>query len=491
MQIPSTRPLSRINIPAVVTAVAVLVIAALLIALPPLFGAVIVVGATAGVIIIARPRLGFYLLLLSIPVQDLGATGELTLTNALFGLTVLAWLLHRVAFGGKRLPRTIVGPFFAIFVAGLALSLTVAQELTPGYAALFQWLKALMVYFLALDFLRTRRQVFGALIALLIAGAGEAAIGLVQYTTGIGPASFAIGEQFSRAYGTFGRPNSYAGYLEMIFPLGLAFAWWLWQNRPATEVWQRRVLRLAAIGATGLIGLALLASFSRGAWLGTAGGLGVMILLTSKRARAVAATVGGVGGAFLLLGGASLLPSSVQDRVGSILGNADAPDVRTAYITAENFAIVERLAHWEAGLNMFRSDRLFGIGLGNFNLRYSEFNVSPTFLISQGHAHNYYIHVAAEAGLVGLLGYLLLLATIVFTGFQSLRLTSGVNDNSLGRALAIACFGTITAVAIHNVFENLHVLSMGIQLSTAWALLTIVAQPSWVATTTAGDNEAR
>jgi putative inorganic carbon (HCO3(-)) transporter len=142
-------------------------------------------------------------------------------------------------------------------------------------------------------------------------------------------------------------------------------------------------------------------------------------------------------------------------------------------------------------LNMFRSDRLLGVGLGNFNVRYSEFNVSPTFLISQGHAHNYYIHVAAEAGLVGLTGYLLLLTALVLTGFHALRHTSGTSSNPLGRALVIACFGTITAVAIHNVFENLHVLSMGIQLSTAWALLTIVTQQSWVATTTAADNEAQ
>ncbi len=30
--------------------------------------------------------------------------------------------------------------------------------------------------------------------------------------------------------------------------------------------------------------------------------------------------------------------------------------------------------------------------------------------------------------------------------------------------------GTVTAVAIHQVFEVLHVLSMGIQLSVIWAL---------------------
>jgi O-antigen ligase len=491
MQLANTRQGARLNLPALLTGGPIVTVAALLIVLPPLLGAVLVFGAIGGTLVLIYPRLGFYLLLLSIPVQDLGATGELTLTNALFGLTVLAWVLHRATFGGEPLPRSAVGPIFAIFVAGLTLSLIVARELAPGIAALFQWAKALFVYFLALDFLRTRRQVSAALITLLLAGAGEAAIGLVQYTTGIGPASFAIGAQFSRAFGTFGRPNSYAGYLEMILPPAALFGWWLWRNRPAAEAWQRRALRLAALGGAALIGMAVLASFSRGAWLGTSGAIAVMIVLTSKRARTLAVVAAIAGGVFLLAGGGQLLPSSIQDRVGSVLGNSDAPDVRTAFITAENFAIVERLAHWEAGLGMFRSDRLFGVGLGNFNLRYSEFSVSPTFLLSQGHAHNYYIHVAAEAGLIGLCTYLLLLVTLIFTGFRALRETSRAGGDPLARGLTLGAFGTITAVAIHNIFENLHVLSMGIQLSTIWALLTIVAQPGWRATAASSENEAR
>jgi putative inorganic carbon (HCO3(-)) transporter len=479
MQTVSARSWPRVDLTALAVAGAVVVIAAALIALPPLFGAALVFGAALGIVVIARPLWGFYLLLLSIPVQDLGARGEFTLTNALFGLTLLAWLLRRAVAGARPLPRGVVGPLFVVFVCGLTLSLIVAQDLAPGVAALFQWLKALAVYFLALDLLRTRRKATGALVALLLAGAAEGAYGLFQYATGAGPASFAIGDQFSRAYGTFGKPNSYAGYLEMLLPPGLIFAGWAWRNRPGSAKLLDRFGRLALVGAVALIGGALLASFSRGAWLGISAGLGAMILLTSPRARGIAATSAVAVGILGVLGGVALLPASVRDRFDSILGNAGSPDVRTAYITAENFAVVERLAHWAAGLNMFRSDIWLGVGLGNFNVRYTDFNVSPTFLVSQGHAHNYYIHVAAEAGIVGLGTYLLLLAAIVGTGLHALRVTSAPGHDPLARGLVIACLGTVVAVAIHNIFENLHVLSMGIQLSTIWALLTIVTQPAW------------
>ena len=471
---------------------ATILIAGLLIALPPLFGAALVFGTIGAVVILARPRWGFYLLLLSIPVQDIGAQGEATLTNALFGLTLLAWLLHRAVFGGERLPHAAVGPVFAIFVGGLALSLTVAQDISPGISALFQWAKSLLVYFLALDFLRTRRQVVGALIALVLAGSGEALLGLGQFGSGAGPASFAIGGDNSRAYGTFGRPNSYAGYLEMLLPLALVFGWWVWQRRDRHGSPSRRWLALAPLGAAALIGLALLASFSRGAWLGTVGGLGLMVLLASRRSRGVALGAVVAVGLLAVLGGYALLPQNLRDRAGSILGNADSPDVRTAYITAENFAVVERLAHWWAGIRMFEQNLPLGVGLGNFNVRFAEFTISPTFLVSQGHAHNYYIHVAAEAGLVGLTTYVLLLFVLIGTGLRALRQLSAPGRDPFARALTIAVLGTIAAVGIHNLFENLHVLSMGIQLSTAWALLTIVTQPAWdaVARRGVGDEAA-
>lgn len=488
MQSINTRPWGRRDPSPLAQALAVALIAAALIALPPLIGAALVGGVALGIVVFIRPLWGFYLLLLSIPAQDIGARGEFTLTNALFGLVAVAWVLRRATAGapparpadpsGGRAGRAL-GAVFAVFVAGLALSLIVAQELAPGVAALFQWVKALAVYFLALDLLRTRRQLLGALGALLVAGAAEGAIGLFQYLTGVGPASFAIGGQFSRAFGTFGRPNSYAGYLEMLLPPSLILAGWAWRRRRRARGLGNRLVAVAAVGGAAIIGLAILASFSRGAWLGTAGGLGVMILLTSPRARGVAATLAAGLGLLGLLGGVALLPANIRDRFDSILGNAGSPDVRTAFITAENFAVVERLAHWAAGINMFSHDIWLGVGLGNFNVRYSEFNISPTFLVSQGHAHNYYIHVAAEAGIVGLGTYLLLIATIVVIGLRALRTTGQPGHDPLARALVIAGLGTVTAVAIHNIFENLHVLSMGIQLSTIWALLTLVTRPAW------------
>src|SRR5207237_4979463 len=122
---------------------------------------------------------------------------------------------------------------------------------------------------------------------------------------------------------------------------------------------------------------------------------------------------------------------------------------------AENFAVLEREAHWLAGLNMVSAHPFLGVGLGNFNVRFAEFTASPTFLISQGHAHNYYIQVAAEAGLIGLAAYLLLLGAIVLAGARALRATAG--RDALAPAPVGAACRVGAAAAIPHPFPGRHV----------------------------------
>lgn len=482
----SIRPVVR----AAVAVALVLLVAAALTLAPPLFGALAVAACALLVLAVRFPSSALNLLLLSIPVQDFGARGELTLTNALFGSALIGWLLHRAAGRPRPLPRSIIGAFFVVFVLSLTLSLVVAQDIEPGIAMLYQWTKSLLVFFMALDLLRTWRRVRWALLALTVAGAAEAALGLFQYATKAGPSSFNIGADFSRAYGTFGRPNSYAGYLEMLWPFTLAASYLYWRDwtNAASPRLGRLVSAIAISVCAAIVGAAIVASLSRGAWLGVGAGLVVMALSASRQTRRATITAAVATALFAVLGGFAMLPATIQSRFNSIVSNAAIPDIRTAFVTADNFAVVERLAHWQAGLNMFASNRLLGVGIGNFNVRYAEFNVSPTFIVSRGHAHNYYIQVAAESGLVGLTAYLLLLTSIVVTLLIAFRSAAGRDPGT--RALLVAAAGTVTAVTVHDIFEVLHVLSMGIQLSVMWALIVVAVRlaespPASLAATTA------
>ncbi|HMM42898.1 MAG TPA: O-antigen ligase family protein, partial [Thermomicrobiales bacterium] len=171
---------------------------------------------------------------------------------------------------------------------------------------------------------------------------------------------------------------------------------------------------------------------------------------------------------------ATVAPSTLTERLTSIADEARPFDAASVPITPDNFAVVERMAHWQAGWHMFEDHPLTGVGIGNFNERYPDYFVRTEFRYSQGHAHNYYIHTLAETGIVGLVVYLTLATSfLVLAAIVALRST-----DLMARFVALGAAGTMTAVYAHNVFEDLHVLNLGIIISAAWAL-AVVAHRMW------------
>ena len=105
---------------------------------------------------------------------------------------------------------------------------------------LLRWSEAFLIWLMVLALARRPWQIAGLIACLLLAPAAEALVGVAQFLTGNGPPSFRIAPTlpFVRAYGTIGQPNSFAGYMNMAWPLALALAVGatlaLWQRRRST-----------------------------------------------------------------------------------------------------------------------------------------------------------------------------------------------------------------------------------------------------------------
>jgi O-antigen ligase len=455
----------------------------------------------AGLALLRWPWLGVTALIASVPAQQAGAVGGLTMTRAallaaIVGL-VLWWTIGSRPIVGSRL----IWPFIAL-IAWMIVTTFVARDVGASAADLFRWSVALFAFFAALQVLiNTSERVLTAIIvAVAIAGAIEAGVGAALGLLGFGPESFVIDDAFARAYGTFGRTNTWSGFLEMaLFPVlcfGLYRLRYL-NERLRTYIVARRAgfafsatsrRELLTAGATTVVllgsaaimlaGIAI--SFSRGGWLGLSAGLAVTTFIAVRRYwRLVlpAVPVAMLVGLAVL---AVVAPATLTERVSSISEEARPFDAASIPITPENFAVVERMAHWQAGWHMFEDHPVTGVGTGNFNARYPDYYVRETFRVSQGHAHNFYIHMLAENGLVGLAIYLTLILSFAFV---ALRVALASRDPLAG-ALALGALGTMTAVYVHNTFENLHVLNLGIQLSLTWAL-AVVAHERWLAVRTA------
>ena len=153
----------------------------------------------------------------------------------------------------------------------------------------------------------------------MLGGLAEALLGAVQFFFQIGPPSFAVG-RFLRAYGTFGQPNPYGGYLAMVLPLAVAM---LWTSLPRLATLARRPARgrccwpayaLLIAGATAA-GLGM--SLSRGAWMGATAGL-LALLMSGGRRSLLTVLVGlFLGSLVALIGAFDLLPG-VGGRAGGL-----------------------------------------------------------------------------------------------------------------------------------------------------------------------------
>ena len=387
----------------------------------------------------------------------------------MLALTLGAWLMRGAARRDIRLHTPSLLFPLLLFIGAAALSLWDAIEMAVyGAPELIKWLQILALFWLVVDHIQGRRLPWLA-GGLLLIGTFQALVGLWQFgLRGTGPDHYAIlGGRFYRAYGTFEQPNPYAGFLGLVFPLGAGMT----AEMVRAEIGRLKrpsALFLLLCAATGLLGAALLASWSRGAWLGAGAAAVVMLIALPRRT-----WVGLLLVALLLAGAlglerAGMLPASLSARLTGFTQYARFQDVRGAGINDANYAVVERLAHWQAALEMWRANFWNGVGIGDYEPAYPAYRLL-NWPIALGHAHNYYLNIAAETGLIGLSAYLLLWGTVFWQGWRASRRLSGWR-----RGLALGLMGAFTHLSVHHLFDNLYVNNVHLVIGTMLGMVALL-----------------
>jgi O-antigen ligase len=390
-------------------------------------------------------------------------------------LAAAVWIAHGLARRDLRLPvpwrlRDAIPllPLLVFFGAGW-LSLWNAIGLAAyGLPELVKWAEILLVFVIVVERAQQRHLPW-LLGGLLLAGAFQAGVGLYEFgLRGDGPEHFMIpGSNLYRAYGTFEQPNPYAGYVGMTLALAAGAAMGLiW---PAGG--KRRFLpaHLAyVLPAVGLLAAALGASWSRGAWIGFAAAALAMAVALPRRTRWGLLLVGvlvvlGLGATI-----AGLVPASVMNRLTDFAAGLRLEDVRGAPINDANYAVIERLAHWQAALGMWRTHFWTGVGLGCYEPAYPVFALI-NWPIALGHAHNIYLNLLAETGLLGTIAYLFLWGAVLWRTWRVIRRADG-----LLRGVAIGLLGVWTQLTVHNFFDNLYVNNVHLFIGLCLGLLSIV-----------------
>ena len=446
---------------------------------------------------IIRPRIALYLLPLAIPWGSLDAIGSnITITDILVALLAASWLLgyilrpftaQGIRNGGPldredfNVPLPLVLSM-VILLLTMLISFVGTTNLSSSIKEIVKWSEALVILLLGTQYIRTRRQVWILATILCLAGLSQAIFGYAQIFFDLGPASFVRGTSL-RVYGTFGQPNPYAGYINMT--LALALALFLLGHG-----WKTRLL--AACVALPLTGVEIY-SQSKGGWIALGAAALFIVIVGFPRLRVLARLgwIGIIGVIALYLVGK--FPVGLVEPILKKIGIIDISFTSPSPI---NYSNSERVAHWLAGINMFQAYPFFGVGIGNYQDVYSHYSLG-IFVLPLGHAHNYYINIAAEAGIFGLAAFLLFLIAVFTYGSRSYRtihqrcqqLAARLKQSQSGttsaetqmlfgrlhllvndRALAIGLMASLITVCTHNLVDNLYVHAM----TSLFALLIVL-----------------
>lgn len=467
---------------------AVILVIALALAVLPLTNAVVVIGGALIVgALVLFPPLAVYGVMFAVPFGSLLplSVGGANVTAA-DGLLVLAWglfLLRGVARRKIELRPPPLALPFVLFILAAGISITVASSLTDSVAELTKFIEMLAAYWLVTQYFDERESKV-LLAVMFCAGLAEAALGAYQFYFRVGPEGFLLfGGANLRAYGTFEQPNPYAGYLGLILPLafgtGLGIVVSVWRGslqkghwgigalRELLEGWRFLLFGLAGVAFAALLA-ALFFSYSRGAWIAAAAAVGVtalLVLVRSKRAVMLTIILGLVGVIVIGLGEINVVPNVIAERFVSVGDYFNFEDVRGIRANDDNFALLERRAHWQAALGMFEDSPWLGVGFGNYAAAYPKYAL-PKWDDPLGHAHNYYLNVLAEAGGIGFVTYMILWSALfVHLG----RRAMGARGWKQG--IIAGAFGVLVALSIHNFFDNLFVHAMYIQVGLTFGLV--------------------
>ena len=406
----------------------------------------------------------------------------LALFQAGAGVVVLLWALDAWRSRTLRLSRSLLQlPLAGLFAVGLIqlLPLGGADASVAGlpsdaartlsldpYATrmtLVQ-LAALAVYFsAALVFIDTPKLLRLVVRVLILFGALLALFALLQYFLNPEQIYWLRQPRFARPFGPFVNRHHFASYmvLAMGLPVGMLFA----------GAVKRELLPLYAFAAI-VMTVALVATVSRGGLLALGAELlfaAALTALARRKGRDARGAEDGAAEGRSLLRRAGLQLAVVLLLVVGVLALAgDELISRTMETITSGNVTSDRATFWRGTREIIRERPLLGAGLGAFGVAYTRHDPTPG-AARLDQAHNDYLQIVADAGVVGAALGLVFLVSLFRQGFARAgsedRFRRGVAAGALS-----GCFGAL----VHSFFDfPLHLAGIALLFLVLAALATV------------------
>lgn len=409
----------------------------------------------------------FYALIFYLPFQvalNVSSGIDLASGRVLVLIFFLIWLIKSLAGRQLDIPHKNITWLIFAFLGLVLLSVVFSIDQDRSLVRVLYFLNLMPIYFIAAYYLKSVEKIKKAVFIFLASAMLVSIIGiaqfLVQFYFGIDPmikflsqniAPVFYGRSFSeavlanpswlvningatimRAISLFPDPHIFAFYLGLVIPLALSL--FLFSSHLKLSGKAKALILFTNF----ILFFALLATFSRAGYVGAFFGISAVILLGwryfNKRIKfaLVALILVGIIGVFSSVGSASSL---VVDRFFSSFNFSEGSNS-------------ERILNWNRALKIISDYPLTGVGVGAYSYVVDPRSPAKSAIT----AHNAYLDIAAEMGLVALLVWLALLGTTL----KKLAKVFFSKDNldQEKKIIALGLIGSFVWFSVQAVFDT-------------------------------------
>lgn len=305
--------------------------------------------------------------------------------NVMLGIATLCFFLYllknrkTIYIIDKKYYLAITVFIFTMFVSALA-----SGDIGKGLKVWSDlWLWRLMPFFivtLAIKEAETAKKILVfSIIGITVGGLYLIYQGLVDHI---------------RAAGFFGHPMTFAGYFCIYLPI--LFISFLEKKISGRWQWLAGCLFI-------LNSVALMFNLTRGAWLAVASVVLLILIYYILKCNKLA-----------------VLSLIVLIAFGASISSYPPFIKRLGSITDANYqSNTERILIWHSAFNMFKDHPVTGVGLGQYKDNYQHKYISHKAKEPKlSHAHNNFMQMLAENGIIGFAGFLTLIFCFIFYSFK-------------------------------------------------------------------------
>jgi O-antigen ligase len=336
-------------------------------------------------------RTGLYLLLLLRPCLDYFTDQSFNIAGislnfaSIFALLAIIFTVFVIFKNIHRVNHLPLFSSWLFFLAALAASLITSIDVGIGATELTRLFSTMLVFLASYLLVDTNKELATLIKVIILSALVPSIVAVYQYFTKTG-LTVPLEGVYNRVFGTFAHPNLLAFYL--LLALALCFVVFLVSDKKKVPV-----MLYASAAALFLITLAF--TYTRSAWLGLL--LLVMMLgLTRYRKFLVVAII--------ILTISYFSVEQINSRLQSF-GTAKDP----------SSSIEWRIQLWQDCFTYFSERPLLGYGIGTSNEVILK-NRGPE--AGSSDAHDDYLRIALDAGLIGLFGFLFLITNLLSKLFR-------------------------------------------------------------------------